>query len=399
MTEIIDLGVYGSKFTVDPYPIYADLRERGPVHKVRTPEGQEVWLIVGHDEAREALADSRLSKKPLPLLLGQAESGAGAFSNMLQSDPPQHTRLRKLVAREFTGRRIEALRPGIERVTGKLLDDMLAAPDHRADLVAALAFPLPITVIFELLGVPTEDAATFHAWSTDLMTPPNPMAEAAAAQNVATYLVKLAEDKRVNPGDDLLSALVGMADGENDQLSDDELLGMCFLLLIAGHETTINLISNGVRALLDNPRQLAALREDLTLVDNAVEEMLRYDGAVETSTDRITAEPVEIGGVVIPRHEYVLVALNAANRAPERFEAPDEFDIRRDARGHIAFGHGIHYCMGAPLARMEAQIAIRALVERCPTLELDADPADLPWVSGMLIRGVRRLPVRWTPGH
>ncbi|MEV8006347.1 cytochrome P450 [Streptomyces parvus] len=397
MTELIDLGADGSKFTIDPYPVYEELRARGPVHKVRTPDGQEVWLIVGYQEAREALMDARLSKQPLPMLLGE-EPGAGSFSNMLQSDPPRHTRLRKLVVREFTGRRIEALRPGIERVTGELLDAMLAAPDHRADLVKALALPLPITVIFQLLGVPTEDVDTFHAWSTELMTPTSPMAEAVAAQNVATYLVKLAEDKRVNPGDDLLSGLVGMTD-EDDRLSDDELLGMCFLLLIAGHETTINLISNGVRALLDNPAQMAALRADPSLLDNAVEEMLRFDGAVETATDRITTEPVEIGGVVIPRHAYVLVGLNSANRDPERFDAPAEFDIRRDPRGHLAFGHGIHYCMGAPLARMEAQIAIRALLERCPNLELDADPAELPWVSGMLIRGVRRLPVRWTPGN
>ncbi|GAA2711272.1 MULTISPECIES: cytochrome P450 [Streptomyces] len=396
MQTIVDLAEYGSRFTVDPYPIYAELREKGPVHRIRSLEGEELWLVVGYEEGREALTDPRLSKRPLPVLLGMVE-GAGAFSNMLQSDPPQHTRLRKLVTREFTARRIESMRAGIERVTHELLDAMLAAPDHRADLVQALAFPLPITVIFQLLGVPTQDAATLHAWSTDLMTPQSPQAEAEAAQNLGTYLVKLAEDKRVTPGDDLLSGLVRVVDGEEDMLSQDELLGMCFLLLIAGHETTINLISNGARALLQNRDQFEALRKDPSLIPGAVEEVLRYDGSVETSTDRFTTETVEIGGVTIPPHQKVLIALNAANRAPERFADPDRFDIRRDARGHLAFGHGIHHCLGAPLGRLEAQIAFRALVERVPTLELDADPAELPWVSGLLIRGVRTLPVRWTP--
>lgn len=204
---------------------------------------------------------------------------------------------------------------------------------------------------------------------------------------MGAYLVELIEDKRCSPGDDLLSALIRARDEEGDGLSSDELVGMAFLLLVAGHETTVNLISNGVRALLAHPDQLAALRADFGLIDGAVEEMLRYDGPVETATFRFTREPVGIGSRVIPVNEAVLIALAGADRDPARYPEPDRFDIRRDTQGHLAFGHGIHFCMGAPLARMEGRIAIRALLERCPDLELVPDTGELDWLPGMLIRG------------
>lgn len=400
MPDIVDLGAYGPDFVADPHPYYAKLRAQAPVHRVRVPEADtmDVWLVVGYEEVRAALADARLAKdwtRSAAPLLSPDEDAEWQLMNMLDADPPQHTRLRKLVAREFTSRRVEALRPRVQQITDELLDAMLAAPDGRADLVEALAFPLPMTVICELLGVPDIERETFRVWSNELVSPTSHEATMAAARDMAAYLDGLIEDKRRSPGEDLLSALVRTSDEDGDQLSHQELLGMAFLLLVAGHETTVNLISNGVRALLRHPAQLAALRDGFSLLDNAVEEMLRYDGPVENSTWRFATEPVEIGGTVIPAGAVVIVGLAAAGRDAERFEAPDTFDITRETRGHVAFGHGIHFCLGAPLARMEGRIAIRTLLERCPGLALDADNDALTWRPGMTIRGPQHLPVRW----
>ncbi|MDN0199885.1 cytochrome P450 [Streptomyces sp. S.PNR 29] len=396
--DIVDLAALGESFTRDPYPVYARLRAQGPVHRIRIPEGgAEAWLVVGYEAGRAALADPRLSKdwgKASPSLpLGAISSGP----HMLRADPPDHTRLRKLVAREFTARRVEELAPRVQKTTDALLDRMLTAPDGRADLVEALSFPLPISVICELLGVPDLDRESFRTWSNDALGAMDRKIREAAAASMAQYLRELVEGKRQRPGDDLLSALMHGSDDDGDRLSHEELLGMAWLLLVAGHETTVNLISNGVLALLTHPDQLAALRTDLSLIDSAIEEMLRYEGPVETPTYRFTTEPVTIGDTVIPEGgELVLVALADANRDPARFPAPDRFDISRDARGHVAFGHGIHYCLGAPLARLEARIAIRTLLERCTDLALDIHPAAITWRPGILIRGPRSLPVRFT---
>ncbi|MFI1171473.1 cytochrome P450 [Streptomyces melanogenes] len=383
-------------FTANPYPYYAKLRAEGPVHRVRTHETDEVWLIVGHDEARAALADARFSKDWRAIAEGDYEFTA-VSANMLDSDPPQHTRLRKLVAREFTSRRIEALRPRVQEITDGLLDTMLAAPGRTADLVDSFAFPLPITVICELLGVPDLDRETFRRLSNEAVAPTENDGTNASMLEMGAYLVQLIEDKRATaPADDLMSALIRTRHEDGDQLSPDELIGMAFLLLVAGHETTVNLISNGVRALLAHPEQLAALRADFDgLIDGAIEEMLRYDGPVETATYRFTKEAVECGGTVIPAGAAVLVALASAGRDPARHPDPDRFDIRRTPQSHLGFGHGIHYCLGAPLARMEGRIAIRTLLERAPGLELALDGGSLEWLPGMLIRGVRHLPVRW----
>ncbi|MGA5317529.1 cytochrome P450 family protein [Streptomyces pseudogriseolus] len=396
--EIIDLAALGGSFTRDPYPVYARLRARGPVHRIRMPEGGALaWLVVGYEAGRAALTDPRLSKdwsKASPdLPLGAVSSGP----HMLRADPPDHTRLRKLVAREFTTRRVEELAPRIQKTTDALLDRMLAAPDGRADLVEALSFPLPISVICELLGVPDLDRESFRTWSNDAIGASDPDVRKAAAASMAQYLATLVEGKRRQPGEDLMSALIHSADEDGDRLSPEELLGMAWLLLVAGHETTVNLISNGTLALLTHPEQLAALRADPTLMDNAIEEMLRYDGPVETPTFRFTTEPVTIGDTVVPGGgELVLVALADADRDPARFPTPDRFDITRDARGHVAFGHGIHHCLGAPLARLEARIAFGTLLDRCPDLTLDIHPAAVTWRPGMMIRGPQSLPVRFT---
>ncbi|RCH68790.1 cytochrome P450 [Streptomyces sp. SDr-06] len=395
---IVDLAALGEDFTRDPYPVYAGLRERGPVHRIRMPEGSDAWLVVGHEAGRAALADDRLSKQWANASPDLGVKQVASGPTMLSSDAPVHTRLRKLVTREFTPRRVEALAPRIQEMTDGFVDAMLAAPDRRADLVEALSFPLPITVICELIGVPSLDRDNFRQWSNASVSAPALEDRLAAAKAINEYLTHLLDEKRAAPGDDLISALIRRADEEDgDHLSGPELLGMAWLLLVAGHETTVNLISNGMLALLSHPDQLAALREDFDgLIDNAVEEMLRYDGPVETPTYRLTQEPVEIAGTLIPGGgQLVLVALADANRDPARFEDPHRFDIRRDARGHVAFGHGIHYCLGAPLARLEARIAVRTLLDRCPDLTLDIHPAALQWRTGMLVRGPESLPVRW----
>ena len=396
---LIDLASLGEEFTRDPYPFYARLRALGPVHRVRIPEGAPAWLVVGYEAGRELLADQRLSKewRRASPALGVGKVSAG--TSMLSSDAPAHTRLRKLVTREFTPRRMEQLAPRIQELTDELLDAMEAGPGRGTDLVEALAFPLPMSVICELLGVPFLDRQAFRQWSNTAVSSLDADERLSATTSMSAYLAGLVAEKRTRPGDDLMSALIHTADEEGDRLSGDELMGMAWLLLVAGHETTVNLISNGVLALLTHPEQLAALRADFGLIDGAVEETLRYEGPVETPTYRFTTEPLDVGGTVIPGGgELVLVAMADANRDPARYAEPGRFDITRDARGHVAFGHGIHYCLGAPLARIEARIAIRSLLQRFPGLRLDADPAELKWRTGMLIRGPQSLPVTWSPG-
>ncbi|MCQ4206305.1 cytochrome P450 family protein [Streptomyces longispororuber] len=391
---IVDLGEYAEGgrdgYYADPYAVYEKLRALGQVHQVRTPgpgPAEELWLIVGHEAARAAFTDPRLVKSP-----PWGMDGDLIGPHLLFADPPEHGRLRSLVTREFTPRRVAALAPRVQKITDELLDEMV--PRGSADLIASLAFPLPFVVICELLGVPDIDRDRFRRMSTQMVAPTSDEEAYEAHVELAGFLDELIEDKRCSaPADDLLSALIRTTAEDGDRLSGDELRGMAFLLLIAGHETTVNLIGNGVRALLDHPGQLAALRADMSLLDGAVEEMLRYDGPVETATHRFAAEPVDIGGTVIPAGAPVVICIANADRDPERFPAPDRFDIRRDPRGHLAFGHGIHYCLGAPLARLEGRIALRSLLERCPDLALDGTSD--AWLPGVLIRGVRRLRVRW----
>ncbi|WP_019434190.1 cytochrome P450 family protein [Streptomyces sp. AA0539] len=398
--DLIDQHAMGADFTRDPYAVFAALRRRGPVHRVRFPEGTQGWLVVGHRHARSVLADNRLTKDwrhANPRLRGSRVSPA---THMLGADPPDHTRMRRLVAREFTPRRVAALAPRVQEITDELLDTMLAAPDGTADLVDAFSFPLPITVICELLGVPFLDRDRFRAWSNQVLGASlDKEAKHETVGLMSHYLEELIAAKRSRPGDDLMSALIHTADEDGDRLAPAELVGMAWLLLVAGHETTVNLISNGVLALLQHPDQLALLRQDPDLLDGAVEEILRYDGPVSTPTYRFTREPYEIAGTVIPGGgELVLPAIADAGRDPERFPGPDRFDIRRDTSGHLAFGHGIHHCLGAPLARLEGRIALRALLlDRVPDLALDIHPAAITWRDGSLVRGPVRLPVRWKP--
>jgi cytochrome P450 len=309
---------------------------------------------------------------------------------MLNSDPPDHTRLRRLVGKAFTPRRIEQLRPRVEEISDELLDTLAGRTEF--DLIDSFAFPLPTTVICELLGIPPADRESFRVWSNTLVSTSGAQETREASTAMAAYLVTLMADKRTNPADDMLTALLHARDNE-DKLTENELISMVFLLLVAGHETTVNLIGNGMLALLGNPDQLAALRADFSLLPRAVEEFLRYEGPVNLTTLRYTTGPVRIGNVTVPAGEFVLVALSSANRDPEQFDDADRLDVTRSPGGHLAFGHGIHFCLGAPLARLEGEVAFEQLLRRFPDLRLAVDPGQLRWRASTLMRGVEALPV------
>ncbi|MGY0021043.1 cytochrome P450 family protein [Streptomyces sp. YJ-C3] len=394
----VQLADLTDDFAVDPYSAFTALRSIGPVHHVRFPTGDESWLVVGHAEVRAAFADPRLRNDVRHSADFEDDGLYSVGRNMLQVDPPDHTRLRTLVAREFTARRVQALRPRIQEAAGALLDAVAA--DGRADLVAAYAYPLPLTIICELLGVPDVDRAAFRAWSTKVVALDDAEESAQASQEMAAYLAGLAEEKRRLRDAaecDLLHALVRTHDRDGgDRLTPEELLGMAFLLLVAGHETTVNLIANSVHLLLGHPQQLADLRAEPDLLESAVEETLRFESPAPAGTYRYAAEPVDLGGARIPVGARVVLSIAAANRDPARFPAPERFDIHRDpvaTRAHLAFGHGLHHCLGAPLARLEANVALRILLDRFPGLAFDGDGT--PKWRASLMRSLQELPVRW----
>src|SRR5271163_4310708 len=385
----------GAEYFSDPYSVHARLRAEHPVAQVIMPGGTPAWLITGYAQARAALTDPRLLKMPKDWRPDPDSWFAALDMHMLNSDPPDHERLRKLVNKVFTARRVEQLRPRITAITEALLDDMSA--QQEVDLLSAFAFPLPVTVICELLGVPVADRDQFRAWSATIVSE-TVSAEVAQAHLTAMigYFRDLLAARRREPADDLLSALISARD-DTDRLSENELLSMAWLLLVAGHETTVNLIGGGVLALLLNPGELARLRADPALLSGAVEELLRYVSPVNDATLRFAGEPMELGGVPIGPGEVVLVSLSGANRDPSRYADPEELDVGRDSAGHLAFGHGIHYCLGAPLARLEAQIAFGALLERFGSMTLAVPPQALRWRPSTLIHGLESLPVRLRP--
>ncbi|MFD8086522.1 cytochrome P450 [Kitasatospora sp. NPDC059722] len=381
----------------DPYAGYAALRAAAPVHRVVGPDGLPVWLVTRYADVRQALADPRLS-------LDKAHAAPGNYrgfrlppaldANLLTMDPPDHTRIRRLVTKAFTPGRTAALRGPIERVAEQLLDAM--APLGRADLLAAYAAPLPITVICDLLGVPEDDRHDFRAWTDALITPDpeRPQDAKAAVGAMLAFFTGLIGRKRTAPGDDLLSDLIAVRDAE-DRLSEDELTSLAFLILFAGYENTVHLIANAVLALLTHPEQLAALRAEPALVEGAFDEFARFDGPAPLSIRRFPREDVTIGGVTVPAGETVLLAIASANRDPDQFADPDRLDLRRRESGHLSLGHGIHYCLGAPLARMETEIALGALLRRFPDLALDVPVEQLRHRPALRARGLLELPVRY----
>jgi cytochrome P450 len=384
----------------DPLAYFRRMQQEGPVTPVVLPQGGRFWLVTRYADVRAALADPRLYKDWAGKLTGPDwvpdETSAFLSVHLLNADPPAHTRLRKLVSRAFTARRVAALRPRIEEITAALLDGLAAGADSgrdKVDLIESFAFPLPVTVICELLGVPVGDRDRFKEWSHTIVASDETRDIRTAGAEMFFYFTDLVAAKRARPADDLVSALIEASDS-GDALNERELIAMLFLLLIAGHETTTNLIASGTLALLSHPAELSRLRADPALLPGAVEELLRFANPLNHATDRFTMEPVEIGGVTIPAREWVLCVTSSANRDPGRFSSPDTLDVARDAGGHVAFGHGIHYCLGAPLARLEGEVAFGGLLSRFPSLSLAVDPASLRWRKSSLIHGLEALPVR-----
>ncbi|WP_405685365.1 cytochrome P450 [Streptomyces sp. NBC_01387] len=410
------------EFATDPYPAYAWLREHAPVHRTALPSGVEAWLVTRYADARTALAEPRLSKNPAhhaesPHAKGKTgipgERKADLMTHLLNIDPPDHTRLRRLVSKAFTPRTVALFAPRVQELTDQLIDAFLEKADAEkgegekgeADLIHEFAFPLPIYAICDLLGVPREDQDDFRDWAGMMIRhgggPRGGVGR--AVKKMRNYLAELIHRKREDLGDDLISGLIRASD-HGEHLTENEAAAMAFILLFAGFETTVNLIGNGVYALLRNPDQRARLQASLAageteLLATGVEELLRYDGPVELATWRYATEELELGGQTIAEGDPVLVVLAAADRDPERFTEPDTLDLSRTDNQHLGYGHGIHYCLGAPLARLEAQTALATLLRRLPDLRLAGEPGDLRWRGGLIMRGLRTLPVEFGPSQ
>jgi len=385
-------------FHADPFPYYHRLREAEPVHQ--SPLG--FWVLTRYDDCVAVLRDQRFGRAGFE---GFLESMYGSSvpaqerlpRSMLFQDPPDHTRLRSLVSRAFTPRVVESLRPRVQEIVDGIIDRALEA--RSMEVIGDLAYPLPVTVISEMLGVPAGDRDSIKGWSADiarsldaigLQVDPEIVERGRVARRaMGEYFRALLPERRRHPRNDLLSLLIA-AEEQGDKLSEGELLSTCVLLYIAGHETTVNLIGNGLLALLRNPDQLRRLREEPALAASAVEELLRYDGPVQR-TARFTTVDVEIGGRAIDKGAMVVTAIGAANRDPAQFPDPDRLDLGRADNRHIAFGFGIHFCLGAPLARLEGQVALGTLARRLPSLALAADAVE--WRESQVLRGLKALPV------
>jgi pimeloyl-[acyl-carrier protein] synthase len=384
------------EFVADPYPMYHRLRVEDPVH--HSPLG--FWVLTRYPDVMAMLRDPRLIKEPIAAFVAARFGMAvppGLGLSMLDRDPPDHTRLRGLVSKAFTPRALERLRPGIQQIVDGLLDE--AQSRGSMDLIEEFAYPLPVRVICEMLGVPVKDHERFKRWGLDIargldaiMLPPDSevgQRSVSGRRALADYFRGLIAERRAAPRDDMLSALIA-AEEAGDKLNEEELLATCILLLVAGHETTVNLIGNGTLALLRHPAELRKLRENPGLIGTAVEELLRFDGPVQR-TARIPSEDITIGGQTIGKGEMVMPFLGAADRDPTQFPDPDRLDITRADNRHIAFGMGIHFCLGAPLARMEGQIAINTLLARLPKLALATDRPTFR--QSLTLRGLETLPV------
>ncbi|MFH9493268.1 cytochrome P450 [Streptomyces halstedii] len=400
------------EFATDPYPAYAWLRAHSPVHRTTLPSGVEAWLVTRYEDARQALADARLSKDPAHHAGPSDAKGktgipgerkAELTTHLLNIDPPDHTRLRRLVSKAFTPRRVAAFAPRVQELTDRLIDGF--ADRGQADLIHDFAFPLPIYAICDLLGVPEEDQDDFRDWAGMMIRhgggPRGGVAR--SVKKMRGYLAELIHRKRENPGDDLISDLIRASD-HGEHLTENEAAAMAFILLFAGFETTVNLIGNGVYALLCHPEQRERLQRSLAagesgLLATGIEELLRYDGPVELATWRYATVPLTLGGEEIGAGDPVLVVLAAADRDPDRFPDPDRLDLARSDNQHLGYGHGIHYCLGAPLARLEGQTALATLLGRLPDLRLAVEPGELRRRGGLIMRGLRTLPVEFGPGR
>jgi cytochrome P450 len=399
--------LYSDEFRAQTYQTFARMRASDPVFRQPGIDGTTmVWFVTRHDEVVEVLLDDErfvrdpelaLTPEELEALTsGMPDSFAFIENHMLNKDGEDHRRLRRLVTQAFTPRRVERLRPRIQEIANELLDAVESR--GRMDLVDEYAFPLPMMVIAELLGIPHHDRDHFRAWSNAMVTPALSPEEAALFVEQMTafvaYLRELFERRRAEPRDDLISALL-QAEDAGDMLSEQELFSMVALLIVAGHETTVNLIGNAASALLQHPEQRAMVERDPTLMPRAIEELLRFDGSVERALNRWAATDVELGGQTIRRGDTVIVVLGSANRDRERFSGADTLDVSRTDLKHVGFGRGSHYCLGAPLARLEGEIALATLLRRLPSLRLDVPPEELRWRPVPLFRSLVALPVAW----
>lgn len=389
------------RYLEDPYPLYRKLQSRDPIHRSRLIGG---WILTRYADINETLTDSRFmaDERKLPDFEKRRQriiKTAGIpddppVQSMLRLDPPDHTRLRSLVNRAFTPRAIEKLRPRVEEIVDELLDAV--ADKGSMDVIEDLAYPLPVMVIAEMLGVPAEDRDQLKRWSDEIVLTLGavPRGDAVrrsyeAGKEMRAYIEQIGDERRRDPRDDLLSALLA-AEEEGDRLTIEEVYSTVLLILVAGNETTTNLIGNGLLALLRNPDQLELLRDDPTLAQSAVEELLRYDSPVQ-ATGRFVTEEVALNGYTVKPFQQVILLLGAANRDPEQFTDPDRLDITRDEGPPLSFSHGLHFCLGAPLARIEAQIALPAMLRRFPDLKLATERVE--WGDGIILRGLKALPV------
>lgn len=395
------LDIYSSASKVDPFPVFARYRATTPVVRVALPDKTPGFLVTRYDDVTQLLKDPRfaksrynamtpeqLKKQPwMPAMFRSVER------NMLDLDPPDHTRLRDLVHKAFTPRLVEQMRARVQSLADELLDKV--AKKGEMDLIRDYALPLPITIITEILGVPTRDQDKFHKWSNVIVSGDQfkgGLRVLPAVFMFMRYVRGFFKARRADPKDDLGSALVA-AEQAGDKLSEDELVAMVLILLIAGYETTVNLIGSGVLELLRHQGELDRLRADPTLIKTAVEELLRFTSPVFLSTERYAREDVTLHGVTIPRGNMAFGVIGSANRDESVFKDPDRLDIGRDANKHLSFGLGVHYCLGAPLARLEAQIAIDTLLRRMPRLRLRSAPSTLKWRPSLILRGLEALPV------
>jgi cytochrome P450 len=401
--------LYSDDFRRDTYETFARMRADDPILCQPGIDGESMlWFITRHDDVVSVLLDDETFVRDPALALDPddlaawssalPESFAFIEQHMLNRDGDDHRRLRRLVTKAFTPRMVEQLRPRIQEIADGLIDGVEARGEM--ELVEEYAFPLPITVIAELLGIPVADRERFRRWSNAIVTPaltPETVAEfGALMSDFVAYLHELFDRRRREPAEDLVSALLQVRDG-GDTLSEQELFSMVVLLIVAGHETTVNLIANATLALLGHPEALARLRNDPLLVPAAVEECLRYDSPVERSLNRWAARDVEVGGHLIRRGDAIIAIVGSANRDPDRFTEPDLLDLDREDNKHVAFGRGSHYCLGAPLARLEGEIAVSTLLRRLPDLRLAVPRDDLSWRPVPLFRALAALPVAWTP--
>ncbi|PEE33215.1 cytochrome P450 family protein [Bacillus cereus] len=395
------INLASAQFKEDAYEIYKESRKKQPILFVNQVEIGKEWLITRYEDALPLLKDNRLKKdwtnvfsQDIKNMYLSVDNSDHLTTHMLNSDPPNHSRLRSLVQKAFTPKMIAQLDKRIERIADDLISDI--ERKGTLNLVDDYSFPLPIIVISEMLGIPKEDQAKFRIWSHAVIASPETPEEIKETEKqlseFITYLQYLVDIKRKEPKEDLVSALI-LAESEGHKLSARELYSMIMLLIVAGHETTVNLITNTVLALLENPNQLQLLKDNPKLIDSAIEEGLRYYSPVEVTTARWAAEPFQIHDRRIEKGDMVVIALASANRDETVFENPEVFDITRENNRHIAFGHGSHFCLGAPLARLEAKIAITTLFNRMPELQIKGNREEIKWQGNYLMRSLEELPL------